>query len=108
MNAQSRLLGDTNVYQMRLSVAHSQSFQSYQMMYVERQKFDEEDDEINLRSKLLRTLRLHRKATSRQLPCWIQRYKQTASVCRIDVVIVLLLPPRSVIGSPWCPCYLAA
>ena len=55
-NAQSRLLGATNVYQMRLYVAHSQSFQLYQMTYVERQKFDEEEDEINLRSKLLRTL----------------------------------------------------
>ena len=32
------------------------------------------------------------------MPCWIHRYKQTASVGRIDVVIVLLLPPRSVIG----------
>ena len=44
-NAQSRLLGATNVYQMRLYVAHSQSFQFYQMTYVERQKFDEEEDD---------------------------------------------------------------
>ena len=44
------------MYQMRLYVAHSQSFQLYQMTHVERQKFDEEEDEINLRSKLLRTL----------------------------------------------------
>ena len=44
-NAQSRLLGAMNVYQMRLYVAHSQSFQLYQMTYVERQKFDEEEDD---------------------------------------------------------------
>ena len=41
-NAQSRLVGATNVYQMRLYVAHSQSFQLYQMTYVERQKLEEE------------------------------------------------------------------
>ena len=45
MNAQSRLLDATNVYQMRLHVAHRQSFQLYQMTYVERQKFDEEEDD---------------------------------------------------------------
>jgi len=44
------------------------------------------------------TQRLYQKVTSRPLR-WIHRYKQTASVCRIYVVIVLLLPPRSVIGS---------
>ena len=44
-NAQSRLSGDTNVYQMRLYVAHSQSFQLYQMTYVEWEKFDEDKDD---------------------------------------------------------------
>lgn len=34
-----------NVYQMRLYVAHSQSFQLYQMTYVERQKLDKEEDD---------------------------------------------------------------
>jgi len=35
----------------------------------------------------------------RLLPCWIHRYKQTALLCSTEFVIVLLLPPRSVIGS---------
>ena len=43
--ARSRLLGTTNVYHMSLYVAHSQSYQLYQMTYVERQKFDEEEDD---------------------------------------------------------------
>jgi len=41
---------------------------------------------------------MHRKVTSRLLPFLIHRYKQTASVCHIDFVIVLLLPPHYVIG----------
>jgi len=51
-NAQSRLLGATYV-------AHSQSFQLYQVTYVERKKLDKEEDygsEIYLRSKLLGTI----------------------------------------------------
>ena len=43
--AQSHLLGATNVYHMSLYVAHSQSYQLYQMTFVERQKFDEEEDD---------------------------------------------------------------
>ena len=42
-NAQSRLLGATNVCQMRLFLAHSQSFQLYLMTYVARQKFYAEE-----------------------------------------------------------------
>lgn len=105
-NAQSHLLGATNVYQMCLYVAHSQSFQLYQMTYVERQKLEEEEDDgseiyvytMAFSDYCRQYLRLNRKVTSRLLPCWIHRYKQTASVCRIDIVIVLLLPPRSEIG----------
>ena len=41
MIAESRLLGATNVYHMSLYVAHRQSYQLYQMTYVERQKFDD-------------------------------------------------------------------
>ena len=66
-------MSHTNVCQMRLFLAHSQSFQLYLMTYVERQKFYAEEGHVG--------------------------YKQTASVCRIFDVIVLLHPPRSVIGS---------
>jgi len=62
----------------------SQSFQLYQMTYVER---------------FMYTQRLYQKVTSCPPPRWIHRHKQTASVCLMYVVIVLLLPPCSVIGS---------
>ena len=44
--ARSRLFGATNVYDMSLYVAHSQSYQLYQMAYLERQKFDKEEDDV--------------------------------------------------------------
>jgi len=74
------LLGATNAYQMCLYVTHSKSVQ----LHMQRFMF---------------TQRLYQKVTSRPLPRWIHRHKQTAMVCRIDIVIVLLLPARSVIDS---------
>ena len=46
-------MGATNVIQMSLYVAHSQSYQLYQMTYVERQKFDEEEDDGRVSHRLL-------------------------------------------------------
>ena len=45
MISRSRLLGATNDYHTSLYVAHSQSYQLYQTTFVERQKFDEEEDD---------------------------------------------------------------
>ena len=44
--ALSQLWGAMNVYHMSLSVAHGQSYQLYQMTYVEQQKFDEEEEDV--------------------------------------------------------------
>jgi len=49
--------------------------------------------------RFMYTQRLYQKVTLRPLPRWIHRYKVTASVCRMYVIIVLPLPPHSVIGS---------
>ncbi|MGL4614991.1 MAG: hypothetical protein ACRCVV_14050, partial [Shewanella sp.] len=87
-NVQSRLLGATNVYQMRLYLTHSQSVQLYQMTNVERHQFKrkqlvmgeiklfEASNQLNqLLRKLIQFFEAVRNTTHAGDPCWSKECK---------------------------------